>query len=190
MRWLFILVFVSLQLQFCSALSLHEIKYDFKIKRAVDRYWGDFPKWEYLKAQLYQESLLNPNATSPVGAMGLAQFMPDTWEDVRRELHFSKDKNAYMPHYSIIASAYYMRKLRNAWSYKRPIEQKHFLALASYNAGLGNILKAQVVCKSMGLNYMLWEDIKICLPNVTGKHSKETIEYVKRIKKWYGSQVH
>jgi cell wall-associated NlpC family hydrolase len=32
-----------------------------------------------LHAQLVQESGLNPHAVSPVGAQGIAQFMPDTW---------------------------------------------------------------------------------------------------------------
>lgn len=44
--------------------------------------------WRLLKAQYYQESHLKPNAVSPVGAAGVAQFMPATWRQISRELGY------------------------------------------------------------------------------------------------------
>ncbi len=156
-------------------------KYDKDIKKSVQIYWTDFNNWKYWKAQLYQESRLKPTAKSPVGAMGLAQFMPNTWKQISRELDYPMFANAYMPKYSVYAGAYYMRKLRNSWSWNRPAIEKNKLAQASYNAGLGNILNAQKLCDYT----ILWDDIKECLPQVTGHYSKETITYVERIKRWY-----
>jgi len=58
---------------------------------------------------------------------------------------------------------------------------------ASFNAGKGNILKAQRVAKKKGLNRNLWRSIEQTLPNVTGRHSKETIGYVTKIHKIKGA---
>jgi soluble lytic murein transglycosylase-like protein len=162
------------------ALSFSK-KYDRDIQKSVKRYWVDFPKWKYWKAQLYQESLLNLFAVSYVGAKGLAQFMPGTKKQIWRELNYSQNISAFSTYHSISAGAYYMRKLRNQWRVKRPLIDRHNLALASYNAGLGNILKSQKKCN----NARFYEDIIKCLPKVTGKHSKETRTYVKRIRRWY-----
>lgn len=176
-------VLLGLITALCSS-ELHNTKYDKQIQSAVTYYWIDFPKWKYYKAQLYQESLLDSKATSHVGAKGLAQFMPSTWLDMQRELRIPKWVTPYIPSYSIKAGAYYMRKLRNSWTWNRPIEERHYLALASYNAGLGNILKAQKECKENKGRYILWEDISKCLPLVTGENAKETIQYVIRIQRW------
>ncbi len=51
----------------------------------------------------------------------------------------------------------------------------------SYNAGKGNIIKAQKLAKKDGLDPNLWDSIEKKLANVTGKHSKETIGYVNKI---------
>ena len=179
-RLVFMLVCVSLVSVSLSAKSF-STKYDRDIKKSVKRYWGDFPRWKYWQAQLSQESRFNPLAVSPVGAAGLAQFMPKTKAQIWKELNYSPGVSAFSSYESIFAGAYYMRKLRKSWNWKRPLLDKHNLALASYNGGIGNILKAQRLCN----NALLYEDIIKCLPGVTGHHSKETITYIKRIKKWY-----
>ena len=45
----------------------------------------------------------------------------------------------------------------------------------------GNIIKAQKKAKQIGVDPNLWRSIEVTLPKVTGKHSKETITYVKKI---------
>ena len=154
-------------------------KYDRQIKRAVKLYWVDYPSWKEYKAQLYQESRLDENATSPVGASGLAQFMPATWAEMSKRLGF-KYASPYDAKYAIEAGAYYMFTLRRSWKSKRPQYERQKLAQASYNAGLGNIIEAQKKCDMA----RMYEPIIKCLPQVTGHHSRETITYVKRIAKW------
>jgi membrane-bound lytic murein transglycosylase F len=133
------------------------------------------------KAQLYQESRLDPDAVSPVGAAGLAQFMPATWSMMVKEMHLGVRASPHTARFAIPAGAAYMANLRRQWSAPRPQGDRHALAAASYNAGLGHLLNAQKLCG--GKNRYL--DIIRCLPRVTGKHSEETIQYVKRIWHWW-----
>lgn len=155
-------------------------RYDEEIQKAVRIYWSDFPFWKAWKAQLYQESRLDPQAVSPVGARGLAQFMPGTWTQIIHQLGWA-DVSPHMVAPAIHAGAYYDRLLRNQWSSPRPAMDRHDLALASYNAGLGNLLKAQGLC-GMATRYA---DIIRCLPRVTGRFSRETIDYVVKIHRWW-----
>lgn len=130
--------------------------------------------WRQWKAQLLAESGLNPDAVSPVGARGLAQFMPATWRDMARAL----DLGAVSPHdagAAIQAGAYYMRRLRATW--RGAVEERQRLGQAAYNAGGGNIRRAWRLCGEPAT----WAETAPCLPDVTGRHSAETIGYVSRI---------
>ncbi len=154
-------------------------RYDRQIRSAVSTWWGDYPFWAAWKAQLYQESRLRPDAVSPVGARGLAQFMPGTWSEVARQLRLPPEARADN-NLAIEAGAFYMAQLRRQWSAPRPVEDRQRLAQASYNAGLGSLLAAQRACGGAAL----YSDIIACLPRITGRHSAETITYVDRIARW------
>jgi soluble lytic murein transglycosylase-like protein len=121
-------------------------------------------------------------AVSPVGAAGLLQFMPGTWEDEMRALGWRNIDPRSAPH-AIIAGAHYMRQLRGVWSGRgrSPLERQA-LALPSYNAGTGNILKAQALCRDA----RDWAAIAPCLPAVTGAaNAKQTTDYGRRIGAWW-----
>ncbi len=155
-------------------------RYDHDIRSAVAQWWPDYPHWMAWKGQLYQESRLDPAAVSPVGARGLAQFMPGTWAGVARELRLAPGLSPTQD-IAIDAGAFYMAKLRRAWKSPRPAEDRHQLAQASYNAGLGNLLKAQAGCGGPAL----YAEIVACLPAVTGaRNSRETTGYVISIARW------
>lgn len=150
-------------------------KYDNSFRRWTAYYLPEVP-WYWLKAQCWQESRLKPEAVSPVGAQGVCQFMPPTWKDMQNKLGFEGDP--FIPDLNIQAAAAYMKQLRTTWDRReRTSPQVHSLAMASYNAGTGNILKAQ---KESG-NKRLWCEIQPYLINVTGKHSEETTHYVEVI---------
>jgi len=83
---------------------------------------------------------------------------------------------------AIDAGAYYMAKLRHVWRKDRSALERNTLAQASYNAGVGNILKAQVFCGGA----RLWTTVQKCLPRVTGAmNADETTTYVERIDRWW-----
>ncbi len=63
--------------------------------------------------------------TSPVGAMGLMQLMPETYDEVRSRYGFGPD--AFDPHNNILAGAAYMREMYELYG------SPGFLA--AYNAG-------------------------------------------------------
>lgn len=154
-------------------------QYDSEICKQSARYLiGHDCDW--LKAQLIQESRLKPNAKSPVGAMGLGQIMPATYREICVPLvicHLSP----YDPKASIKAAAYYQALMESKWFSKRSDQDRKALGQASYNAGAGNIIKAQRAC-GMPSKYMC---IIKCLPQITGHHSRETIGYVKSISSHY-----
>jgi len=151
-------------------------KYDNAFRKWNAYYTPELP-WYWLKSQAYIESALDPNAVSPVGAKGLTQFMDYTFEDMKRKLEWGSNASPFDPKFAIQAQAYYMKQLRSTWTrYGRNMCEIHNLALASYNAGTGSILKAQR--ESGGEKY--WRNIQPYLKNVTGHHAEETTNYVLR----------
>ena len=157
-------------------------QYDDDIRSATRLYWPRFNHPLALKAQLYQESRFEVEALSPVGASGIAQFMPATWREVAfNALHYPRSASPQMARYAIPAAAFYMARLRNIWHLNRTEGDRHRLAAASYNAGAGNIIKAQRACDEA----RNWPDIAPCLEMITGKHAAETLHYVPAIWDWW-----
>jgi membrane-bound lytic murein transglycosylase F len=158
-------------------------RYDLQIRQAAKRYLPGYD-WRLWKAQLYQESLLQPDAVSPVGARGLAQFMPGTWAEVAQQLGYQ----GISPHAAgpaITAGAFYQGRMISIWKAPRPAADRYSLAAASYNAGAGNIIKAQ----KAAVGAVGYDEIIAALPQVTGHHAKETTTYVQRIWGYFKQQL-
>jgi soluble lytic murein transglycosylase-like protein len=80
---------------------------------------------DWIAAVMRAESAFDPRATSPKGAMGLMQLMPDTWAALREQLALGPDP--YDPRDNILAGARYLRDLYDEFGVGG--------FLAAYNAG-------------------------------------------------------
>lgn len=108
--------------------------------------------WRLVAALIYQESRFNPSVTSPVGAYGLMQVMPETG------LHFGYDVKRSVEN-NIRAGISYIRMLDRLFSQwvSDPDERVKFI-LASYNAGHGHVIDAIRLAEKNGLDSGRWED--------------------------------
>ena len=162
----------------------HFTKFDRYFSKYSKRYFGAGFDWRYFKAQAIQgagaESGLQVDARSRVGAIGLMQVMPRTFKDIRQrnpEIKGGLDQ----PRWNIAAGVWYDRQNFVLWRELRPLIDKLKFMFASYNAGRGNVLRAQRLALADGLDGRLWSSIQDRLPAVTGRHSRETLRYVDRI---------
>jgi D-alanyl-D-alanine carboxypeptidase len=92
------------------------------IREAAARY-GVPDQW--IRAVMQQESGGQEQAVSPVGAMGLMQVMPETYEGLRERYGLGDDP--YDPHNNIMAGAAYIREMYDRYGAPG--------FLAAYNAG-------------------------------------------------------
>ena len=90
---------------------------------AAARRFGIPASW--VRTVMRAESAGIPSATSPAGAMGLMQIMPETWDQLRDRYGLGTDP--YLPRDNIIAGVGYMRELLNQYGVPD--------FLAAYNAG-------------------------------------------------------
>lgn len=179
-----LLVLIPFQVQAFERYN-RVIKYDQYFSKYSKRYFGVNFDWLYFKAQAVAESRLKAKAKSRVGAVGVMQIMPKTFKEISRKNPSIKGTRE-QPRWNISAGIYYNRMIWKAWKADRSFQDRINFMFGSYNAGRGNILKAQRIAKKKGLNMNLWQSIEQTLPKVTGKRSKETIGYIRKINKIKG----
>ena len=154
--------------------------YDPYFSKYTKRFFGPAFDWRHFKAQAVAESRLRAGAKSRIGAVGLMQIMPATFAEIRRKAPLIKGPRE-QPRWNIAAGIYYDRQLWNTWTAKRPFRDRLNFTFGAYNAGKRNIIRAQRVAKDNGLDPNRWHAIEKALPSVTGKNSRETLAYVKKI---------
>jgi len=121
--------------------------YDESIKQASKLINWD---WRLLASMIYQESEFKPNVKSWVGAYGLMQMMPHTFEK------YGLDTTA-TPDQQIIAGTKYLKYLEK----QLPDEITDTadlikFTLASYNSGIGHVLDARRLAQKYGKDPNQW----------------------------------
>jgi membrane-bound lytic murein transglycosylase F len=160
-------------------------EYDVYFKKYSKRYFSISTDYRWFKSQAMAESRLDPDAISPAGAKGIMQIMDPTYKEIKQR---NKEVigNVFEARWNIEAGIYYDLTLYKQWASPRPESNRLALMFASYNAGLGNILKAQKICDEKGNcnDYPccnLWLYIKSKGHEVNSWKEEETIGYVDRI---------
>jgi membrane-bound lytic murein transglycosylase MltF len=131
-----------------------------------------------LAAQGYQESRLNQEARSHMGAIGVMQVMPATGEELR-----VGDIQLVEP--NIHAGAKYMDRLMTRYFVDADFDEvnRTLFAFASYNAGPGAIAKMRDAAAKGGLDPNQWfNHVEVVTARRIGL---ETTTYVRNIYKYY-----
>jgi len=155
--------------------------YDGLFRQYARRYLPATVDWRWMRSLGWAESRFNPAAESPAGAVGLMQIMPATWDETTRRMGLARAASQRSAKYSIAVGTYYFRTLYDQWKTPRPFLDRMQLSLASYNAGLGNVLAAQRHALARGQPAVRWAEIAPHLEAITGAHHVETRTYVQRI---------
>jgi membrane-bound lytic murein transglycosylase MltF len=133
-----------------------------------------------LAAQGYQESTLDQDKKSPVGAIGVMQLMPATGQAL-------KVGDVRVTEANIHAGAKYMDQLMTQYFKDAKFDEQNrtLFAFASYNAGPGNISRMRKEAEKRGLDPDRWFNN---VETVTAeKIGIETTTYVRNIFKYYVS---
>ena len=162
-----------------GATSAAEIK-KFERTVAVFRKYGDRYDLDYLllMAQGYQESELNQNARSRVGAIGIMQVMPATGRDMGVGDITQVDPNVH-------AGTKFLRAMINEYYANEPMDSlnKGLFAFAAYNAGPGRVNQLRRLAAQRGLDPNVWfNNVELMAAQKIGR---ETVTYVSNIYKYY-----
>ena len=131
-----------------------------------------------MAAQGYQESTLDQEVKSPVGAIGVMQVMPPTGKELNVGDITEVEANIH-------AGVKYMRFMMDQYYKDDPMDplNKTLMTFASYNAGPGRIRQLRAETKKRGLDPNVW------FGNVeriaSERIGRETVTYVSNIYKYY-----
>jgi len=148
-------------------------QYDDLVKQNADEMGWD---WRLLSAMIYHESKFINEAYSGRGAVGLMQI---------RSEKYSVD-TLLDPAVNISIGTKYLTYLSEMFAEHGAdsVECLKF-ALASYNAGEGNILRCIRTAEEKGVDPTRWDNIVGIIPEVPSFHGKQTIAYVKEVLETY-----
>ena len=149
------------------------------VAQYFQKYGGQY-QMDYLLmvAQAFQESGLNQEAKSAVGAIGVMQLMPATGKEMNVGDVRQVEAN-------INAGIKYMRFMIDRYYGKEPMTDldKALFAFASYNAGPARVRQLRAEAARRGLDPNVWfQNVEYVAAEKIGQ---ETVNYVGNIYKYY-----
>ena len=123
--------------------------------RAARAVWGIDAPVAVFAAQVHTESRWNANAKSPVGAEGLAQFMPATAAWLPSVAPETGKPAPYNPGWSLRALVTYDRWIWDQVRASNDYERMAF-TLSAYNGGLGWVNRDKRLAVRKGLDPSRW----------------------------------
>jgi len=154
-------------------------EFDSYFRKYTKHYFGPHVDWRWFKAQGIAESGLDPGAHSAAGAKGVMQILPSTYAEIKKfNPHL---RNIEEPRWNIAAAIYYDRQMYRKWQASLPTVARLKLSFGSYNAGLGNILKAFKRARTLRGEVKQWSEVAPFSP-------AETRAYVARIQGLMGPE--
>ena len=161
-------------------------------KPLFQKYAGELD-WRLLAAMSYQESHWDSEAISRTGVRGLMMLTLDTASD------WNVDDRTD-PEQSIRGGSRYFASLLNRIPARISDPDRTWMAMASYNIGMGHLEDARVLTERQGGNPDLWVDVKRRLPQLRQKkyyrttrygyaRGDEALQYVENIRRYYDSLV-
>lgn len=161
-----------------------------KYKGMFEAHAGDLD-WRLLAAMAYQESHWNPKAVSPTGVRGMMMLTRGTASDMGVTTRTDAEQ-------SISGGARYFTSLLGRIPARIQEPDRVWMAMASYNIGLGHLEDARKLTERLGYNPDLWIDVKKHLPLLRQKkyykttrfgysRGNEAVTYVDNIRRYYDS---
>ena len=161
-------------------------------KPLFQKYAGELD-WRLLAAMSYQESHWDSEAISRTGVRGLMMLTLDTASD------WNVDDRTD-PEQSTRGGSRYFASLLNRIPARISDPDRSWMAMASYNIGMGHLEDARVLAERQGGNPDLWVDVKRRLPQLRQKkyyrttrygyaRGDEALQYVENIRRYYDSLV-
>lgn len=116
---------------------INSIYKNIKISEVIDK--------KFIKSIVNTESERHIYAESEVGARGLMQIMPNTWNEIGEESDFYKE--AFNPHKNLTKGIKYLDQLNTYCEQSFPgwfelsIKNKQITIAAAYNGGIGRLMR-------------------------------------------------
>ena len=137
--------------------------------------------WMLMAAQGYQESRLDQQARSHVGAVGVMQIMPATGAELKVDVTKAEG--------NIQGGVKYIRFMIDKYYKDEPMDElnKALFAFAAYNCGPGRVKQLRRETAARGLDANVWFDN---VERVAAERiGRETVTYVSNIYKYYVSYL-